>query len=277
MRLPLLQEQLRCVVREFAPSGGRPPGARPPPAAPVPPCGRRPPRAGSAGRRRSPAGARPGRAGCRAGRGGGGPGARAGGGTPAGRPCRGRGDGPAPRPPRPSSVRRPAYMTSTRSAWPATTSMSWVTRTSAAPDRLPLLGEQPQHLVAALLVEGGGGFVGDHEVGLVDRRHGDHRALPHAAGVLVRIRPRLACGVRDADPVERRDRAGPGLLAGDAGHRPYGGGELVAHRVHRGEGGQGVLRDEGDRGGRGGPTGPGSIAPLVDRAPAAACRAAPGP
>ncbi|GAA4982808.1 hypothetical protein GCM10025734_04320 [Kitasatospora paranensis] len=36
-------------------------------------------------------------------------------------------------------------------------------------------------------VQGGGGFVGDEDVGLAHQRHGDHGALAHAAGELVGV------------------------------------------------------------------------------------------
>ena len=60
-------------------------------------------------------------------------------------------------------------------------------------------------------VERGGRLVGDEQLRVVDQRHRDHRALPHAAGELVRVVVDPPVRLRDADPVEHLDRA----LAGD--------------------------------------------------------------
>jgi hypothetical protein len=49
------------------------------------------------------------------------------------------------------------------------------------------LGEELQDLRLHRHVEGGGGLVGDEEIGLVGKRHGDHHALALAAGELMRI------------------------------------------------------------------------------------------
>ncbi len=57
-------------------------------------------------------------------------------------------------------------------------------------------------------VERRGRLVGDQQVGLAGQRHGDHHALAHAAGHLVRVFVEAAGGGRDAHPVQRRDRAG---------------------------------------------------------------------
>ena len=42
--------------------------------------------------------------------------------------------------------------------------------------------------------------------GLVDQRHRDHHALPHAAGELVRVVVDAPAGARDADLLEPGDR-----------------------------------------------------------------------
>ena len=36
-------------------------------------------------------------------------------------------------------------------------------------------------------VQGSGGLVGDEDFGLADEGHGDHHALPHAAGELMQV------------------------------------------------------------------------------------------
>jgi hypothetical protein len=72
----------------------------------------------------------------------------------------------------------------TRSAMPATTPRSWVIQMRpcrVAPGRLDLLDD----LRLGGHVEGGGGLVGDEQVGLAGDPDGDHDALSHAAGELV--------------------------------------------------------------------------------------------
>ena len=73
------------------------------------------------------------------------------------------------------------------------------------------VGQQIQDLCLHRHVERGGRLVGDDQVRIVDQRHRDHRALPHAAGELVRILVDAPVRLRDADPVEHLDRprAGP--------------------------------------------------------------------
>ena len=56
-------------------------------------------------------------------------------------------------------------------------------------------------------VEGGGGLVGDEQVGLVGERHRDHHPLSLAAGELVGIGAEPALGVADADLLEQLEHA----------------------------------------------------------------------
>ena len=56
-------------------------------------------------------------------------------------------------------------------------------------------------------VERRGGLVRNEQSGVVDQPHGDHGALPHAAGELVRVVVDTPVGLGDADPVEHLDRA----------------------------------------------------------------------
>lgn len=51
-------------------------------------------------------------------------------------------------------------------------------------------------------VEGGGGFVGDQQLGPGQHRHGDHHPLAFAAGELVRIIFQPGFGTADADPIQ---------------------------------------------------------------------------
>ena len=56
-------------------------------------------------------------------------------------------------------------------------------------------------------IERGGGFVGDQQVGRAGQRHGDHHALAHAAGHLVRIFVEAAFRRGNAHALQRGDRA----------------------------------------------------------------------
>ena len=95
-------------------------------------------------------------------------------------------------------------------------------------------------------VQGGGRLVGDQQVGVADQRHGDHGALAHAAGELVRVVVHARLGLRDADLGQHLDRPLPGLLLGGAGVLHVRLGDLPAHRVVRRERRQRVLEDHRD-------------------------------
>ena len=56
-------------------------------------------------------------------------------------------------------------------------------------------------------VERGRRLVGDQQVGVVDEGHGDHHALAHAAGELVRIVVDAPFRARDADRLQQLERA----------------------------------------------------------------------
>ncbi len=105
--------------------------------------------------------------------------------------------------------------------------------------------EQGQDLVLHGGVERGGRLVGEEHVRLVGQREGDHDALAHAAGELVRVVAQAACGIGDADQVEEF-----GGAAGTAGapvcpHRLV---QVPADREHGVEGRHRVLEDHGDAG-----------------------------
>ncbi len=51
-------------------------------------------------------------------------------------------------------------------------------------------------------IERGGGLVGDQQLGPATERHGDHHALAHAAGQLMRIGAQPARGIGDAHAVQ---------------------------------------------------------------------------
>ena len=68
--------------------------------------------------------------------------------------------------------------------------------------------QQRQHLRLHGDVERRRGLVGDDELGAAGHRHGDDRALAHAAGELVRVLERAADRVGDVDLAQQLDGAG---------------------------------------------------------------------
>ena len=116
----------------------------------------------------------------------------------AGRGCRACGARRRCRRPSPTPRPCPAYITRIRSAMPATTPRSWVMRMIAALVSSLIFSSSLEDLGLHGDVEGGGGLVGDDDLGVVGDGHGDHRPLAHAAGELVRVgaRPALRrCGM----------------------------------------------------------------------------------
>ena len=59
------------------------------------------------------------------------------------------------------------------------------------------------------------GLVGDQEVGVERQGHRDHRALPHAAGELVRVLPRPLLGLGDVHAAQHLHGAVERFLLGD--------------------------------------------------------------
>ena len=98
-------------------------------------------------------------------------------------------------------------MTATRWATSATTPRSWVMRITAAPVSAWRRASTDQHLRLHGDVEGGRRLVGDDELRAPGHRHGDHRALAHAAGELVRILPGAPGRVGDVDLAQELDGA----------------------------------------------------------------------
>ena len=96
-------------------------------------------------------------------------------------------------------------------------------------------------------VERGGGFVGDQQVGLAGQRHGDHHALAHAAGHLVRVFVEAAFRRGDAHALQRRDGAAAQRAGrGGAVVRAHRLGDLVADGEHRVQAGHRLLEDHRD-------------------------------
>src|SRR5262249_17567388 len=95
-------------------------------------------------------------------------------------------------------------------------------------------------------VERGGRLVRDQEIRAAGQRHGDHHALPHAAGQLVRILLHPALGVRDVHEAQHL----AGLVHRVAPAEPLvqadGLGDLLAHREDGVERGHRLLEDHRD-------------------------------
>ena len=98
--------------------------------------------------------------------------------------------------------------------------------------------DQVQHLALEGAVQGGGGLVGEQDLGASGQGHGQADALAHAAGEGVGeiLGPFRSPG--DADPVQPADRVGPGFGPAHPEMAPADLGDLAAHphaRIERGE------------------------------------------
>ena len=144
------------------------------------------------------------------------------------------------------STTRPAYMTAMSCVISATTPRSWVIMITAVPGLLLEALDQLEDLRLHGHVERGRRLVGDQQPRLVDQRHGDHRALAHAARELVRVGAEPVAGVRDAHQGEHLRRARAARLLGDVVVRLDGLHELVADLVERMQRGERVLEDHRD-------------------------------
>ncbi len=95
-------------------------------------------------------------------------------------------------------------------------------------------------------VEGRGGFVGDEDIGVARERHGDHDALAHAAGELVRILVHALLGLGDTHEVEKLGSALERLGLGVAAMQAQALADLFTDLVDRVERSHRVLEDHGD-------------------------------
>ena len=89
-------------------------------------------------------------------------------------------------------------------------------------------------------------LVGDQQIGVARERHGDHRALPHAARELVRVVVGAHGGAGDADGVEQFDRTLVRLRLRHGLVRPHLLGDLPADAIDRVERRHRVLEDHRD-------------------------------
>jgi hypothetical protein len=111
------------------------------------------------------------------------------------------------------------------------------------------VGEQGKNLRLDGDIEGGGGFIGDEKLRAVDDGHGDHDALAHAPGKLVRVvagttgrASAIATSFMAATPAPRYARLwGTILLCAS-----YGFGDLIPDAHHWIERGHRLLKDHGE-------------------------------
>ena len=93
-----------------------------------------------------------------------------------------------------------------RSAISATTPRSWVTKRMAIPSSDCRRRQQVEHLSLDGDVERGRGLVGDQQLGVASKGHGDHDPLAHATRQRVRVVVQAPAGVGDTDQIEHVQR-----------------------------------------------------------------------
>ena len=117
---------------------------------------------------------------------------------------------------------------------------------TAVPNSRLRLGHELQDLRLDGHVQRGRRLVGEEEPGIAGERHGDHDALAHAAGELVRVVLDARGGGRNADHLQQLD----GALRGGAPVHVHVElerlGDLAADGEHGIEGGHRLLEDHGD-------------------------------
>ena len=116
---------------------------------------------------------------------------------------------------------------------------------------MPRFGAQPVEELEDLQpdgrVERRRRLVGDQQLRIARERHRDHRALPLAAGKLVRIAARAALGLFDADAAHRVDGAASRASSRFSRFVQLQRlGDLVADREHRVERRHRLLKDDRD-------------------------------
>ncbi len=114
----------------------------------------------------------------------------------------------------PVSASRPAYMTNTRSACPATTPMSWVISRVAMPS--VWRSRSNSSMICAWVVTSRAvvGSSAISSLGSADQRGGDDHALAHPARQLVREAVQLLARAGQPDQVEHLGRGGAGRRPG---------------------------------------------------------------
>src|SRR5208283_4179437 len=111
---------------------------------------------------------------------------------------------------------------------------------------LPQVIEQVENLLLDGHVKRSSWFVGNEQLRTVDDRHGDHDALPHASGKLVRITAGATLRFWNSNVAHAFNSAVPRFGFGDLVVRQYCLRDLVADAHHGIEGGHRFLKDHGD-------------------------------
>ncbi len=105
--------------------------------------------------------------------------------------------------------------------------------------------EQVENLLLDGDIERGRGFVGNQQLRTIDDSHGDHDALAHASGELMRIAAGALLGVGNGNLAHAFDRSLPGFGFGDAVVSEDSFGDLLANTHDRIERGHGLLKNHG--------------------------------
>ena len=129
---------------------------------------------------------------------------------------------------------RAAYITATLSHSSATTARSCVTYRMLRSSSRCMVREDAEDLLLDGHVQRGRRLVAEDEARVAGERHGDHHALAHAAGELVRVRAIPPFGVGDADAAHQFDRFAARLPAAVAQVDADGLGDLVHRRASPG-------------------------------------------
>ena len=140
----------------------------------------------------------------------------------------------------------PAYMTATRSATCETTARSCEMKSMARPNFVRSSASRSRicaWMVTSSAVVGSSAM---SKLRAIDDGHGDHDALAHAAGKLMRIVAGAAGGVGNGDVVHGVDGAVRSLLSWKCIVGEDGFGDLVADAHDRVERGHGLLKNHGD-------------------------------
>ncbi|MPM17173.1 hypothetical protein SDC9_63561 [bioreactor metagenome] len=95
-------------------------------------------------------------------------------------------------------------------------------------------------------VQGGGGLVGDEQLGLAGQGDGDHHPLAHTAGELVGILLQALVRLVDAHKLQKFPGPVVGLLFALVGVQQDDLADLIADGIDRVEARHGVLKDDGN-------------------------------
>ena len=105
------------------------------------------------------------------------------------------------------------------------------------------VGQTAQHLLLMAGIQRRGGLVGHHQRGAQGQGQGDHAALQHAAGQLMRIA--VQDGLRQPHPLQGLTDGLTGPGRGQPRRVPQGPRQLLSQRPERIEGRHGLLQDDG--------------------------------